>query len=122
MNSAALPAALAAAIAQRRRPLARLVAKIMARLSALLGIRSATTPGRRRERKPIPIRHVPAVAIARGFADPRQRAGSRRIVVTIDAAGFERVRVHAAAAGIPFAAAVRQLIERGLAAAPEPQP
>jgi hypothetical protein len=43
----------------------------------------------------------------------RQGAG-RRIVLKLDDATFERVSLLAAASGVPFAEAVRQLVVRGL--------
>jgi len=55
---------------------------------------------------------------AGGFVDPRQRAGTKRIAVTIDDATFARVAAFAAAEEVSFAAAARLLIERGCAALP----
>jgi dihydropteroate synthase len=66
---------------------------------------------------PIPIRHVKASLVGKGFVDPRQRKGVRRIVVTVEENTFDLVRDHAVANGIPVAEAVRRLIGTGLSAA-----
>jgi len=66
--------------------------------------------------KTITAKRVTPRAIGCGFADPRQRPGTRRLVVTAEAETFARIRAYAAARGIPFAAAVRALIAAGLAA------
>jgi hypothetical protein len=68
--------------------------------------------------KPIEARPVDPANIGRGFADPRHRDGTKRIAVTVDDDLFERVRNFATAGRISFAAAARQLIERGLLAPP----
>lgn len=60
-------------------------------------------------------RRVNPSDIGRGFADP-QHPGMKRIVVTVDAATFERVRALSIANEISLAAAVRLLVERGFAA------
>lgn len=57
----------------------------------------------------------PAAVPARGSA---QRAGVKRIVVSVEQGLFDRVAMLAAASRVPFAEAVRQLLERGL----EPDP
>lgn len=54
-------------------------------------------------------------ALPRGFIDPRQREGTRRIALTLDQLTFDRVRDHAGARNISFAAAARELIERATA-------
>lgn len=65
--------------------------------------------------KPIAAKHVAAARIGRGCVDPGHRAGVRRIVVTVDEDLFERLRARAVGRRVPMAAAVRHLLERGLA-------
>lgn len=69
--------------------------------------------------KAIPTRKVDRAAIGRGFSDPRQRAGTKRLAITLDDATFARVRAHALANKISAAAAARELIERGASAEKE---
>jgi hypothetical protein len=78
------------------------------RLTALFG-RASAGPA-----KPLVERKLPAAMIGRGFSDPRQKAGLKRIVVTVDEATFERVRAQALDARISVAAMVRRLIGRAL--------
>lgn len=51
---------------------------------------------------------------AKGFADPRQRKGTRRLAVTFDDALFARVNALARADQVSTSEKARQLIERGL--------
>jgi hypothetical protein len=66
--------------------------------------------------KSIAVRRVEANDVGRGFVDPRQREGVRRLAITLDDDTFNRVRRHATARHISFAAAARELIERGFSA------
>lgn len=87
--------------------------RLISRLHAII---SAEKDAERYRPKAIPFRRVPAAMVGRGFEDPRQRAGTKRIAITVDDATFERVRERAVARNISFAAAARELIERGCAA------
>lgn len=83
--------------------------RLISRLTAII---SAEKDAERYRPKVIPFRRVAAAKIGRGFEDPRQRAGTKRIAITVDDATFERVRERAVARNISFAAAARELIER----------
>lgn len=61
-------------------------------------------PGEPYNRRPPPARGYPG------------RFGKRRIVVEFDPDTFDQVNARAAAAGVPFAEMVRQLVEWGLEA------
>jgi hypothetical protein len=66
----------------------------------------------------IAARRVAPADLPRGFIDPRQREGTRRIALTLDQPTFDRVRDHAAKHAISFAAAARALIEAGAGGSP----
>jgi hypothetical protein len=73
-----------------------------------------------RRSKPAPIARpikaragVDPTTIGRGFRDPGNRPGLKRIVVTVDDAQFERIRAGAEAREVSLASEVRRLIEAG---------
>lgn len=84
--------------------------RLLAQLAEIIAFERAAP----KRPKSIPPRRVEPAEIGRGFVDPRQRAGVRRLAITLDDATFDRVRGHAAARRISFAAAARELIERGI--------
>ena len=51
---------------------------------------------------------------ARGFVDPKSRAGTRRIVVNVDDATFAAITARAATAGVSVSEQVRRLVAAGL--------
>jgi hypothetical protein len=71
--------------------------------------------------KAIAARPRKTASLPSGFADPRQREGTRRIALTLDDATFARVRKRADKNNISFAAAARELIELGCGIAERPQ-
>lgn len=66
--------------------------------------------------KPIPTRRVAASTVARGYHDPGNRAGMKRVVVTVEDELFKRIRADAVKAGVSLAEQVRQLITQAYAA------
>lgn len=61
-----------------------------------------------------PVLDRPDVGLAKGTLSPTGRR--KRIVIAVDPPLFDRVAYLAAASGVPFAEAARQLLERGLQA------
>ncbi len=57
---------------------------------------------------------APRGSPASGFADPKDRAGTRRIVVRVDDEVFDRLAADAAARCISLSEAVRRALARGL--------
>ena len=82
--------------------------RLIERLHRIIAVERAPAPVK--PRAPHPVRN-PSL-IARGFSDPRQRPGTKRVVITLDDADFERVRAYATRRNMTFAAAVRELINK----------
>jgi hypothetical protein len=85
----------------------------LARFAVGVNAETAAAPKNGVRAKVIAVRHVAPDAVGRGFVDPHHRQGAKRLTVTLDDPTFERVRDFAANKRVSFAAAARELIERG---------
>ena len=83
----------------------------MSLLSALQNIIATERPARS---SVIPVRRVPSNDVAHGFADPKDRAGTRRIVVRVDDATFAALKRRAGLGRISLSEAVRRTLVAGL--------
>jgi hypothetical protein len=87
--------------------------RIAARIASVFGLLRQPPADDPAAREKLRVQSRAPAVTAQGFVDPRQRAGTRRIAVTLDQQTFDRIQARAKAEHISFAEAARNLIERG---------